>query len=164
MKILIINRKRWLRGEGAEASSLQRETDHKRCCLGFLSLALGLREKQITGVSFPYQIDIEPFNLKFNELGLNLFTRGEKYAYQSGRGSCIGDINDDCSLDEATREARLVEQFARMNIQLFFSDDHLELAHKMRQEWAYYEWEKRGRPEGVSEYFWSLAEEAIKAP
>lgn len=35
MDKLIIDRSRWLRGEGCDASYLLRPADNKMCCLGF---------------------------------------------------------------------------------------------------------------------------------
>lgn len=54
--ILIIDRKRWLRGEGEEVSSLLRRYDNKMCCLGFLCLAIGFSPTQITGIASPARL------------------------------------------------------------------------------------------------------------
>ena len=44
---LVIDRKRWLRGESALQSSLLRRKDKKMCCFGFLALACGAEESEI---------------------------------------------------------------------------------------------------------------------
>jgi hypothetical protein len=50
---LVIDRKRWLRGEGAHDSKLLRPSDGKMCCLGFYGLACGLSADQICGAGSP---------------------------------------------------------------------------------------------------------------
>ena len=39
---LIIDRAKWLRGEGADKSYLVRDSDQKMCCLGFYGCSLGI--------------------------------------------------------------------------------------------------------------------------
>jgi hypothetical protein len=44
---LIIDRKKWLRGEGFMGSRLLRSGDNKKCCVGFYANALGFADEQI---------------------------------------------------------------------------------------------------------------------
>ena len=53
MQKLVIDRTRWLRGEGPEESALLRPTDNKMCCLGFDALRRGLTSDEIKGVEAP---------------------------------------------------------------------------------------------------------------
>lgn len=50
---LIIDRSKWLRGEGETASKLLRERDGKMCCLGFYLLSCGLEPDMIQGRGTP---------------------------------------------------------------------------------------------------------------
>jgi hypothetical protein len=50
---LVIDRKRWLRGEGAAASKLLRPEDGKMCCLGFYGLSCGLGEAELLDACTP---------------------------------------------------------------------------------------------------------------
>lgn len=44
---LVIDRSKWLRGEGSNASRLLRESDGKMCCLGMYGLACGLTPEDL---------------------------------------------------------------------------------------------------------------------
>jgi len=48
-----IDRRRWLRGEGAENSRLLRVSDGKMCCLGQVALQCGVREHEIAWQETP---------------------------------------------------------------------------------------------------------------
>lgn len=50
---LVIDRKRWLRGEGSQNSKLLRPIDGKMCCLGFYGLACGLSAEHLRNVGLP---------------------------------------------------------------------------------------------------------------
>lgn len=53
---VVIDRKRWLHGEGNDNSYLKREGDGKMCCLGFASCALGVKERTLVNVKVPTQL------------------------------------------------------------------------------------------------------------
>jgi hypothetical protein len=53
---LIIDRDKWLRGEGAEHSYLIRPTDCKQCCLGFDLLRRGFTVTELTGNKMPTDV------------------------------------------------------------------------------------------------------------
>ena len=59
MKKLVIDRQRWLRGEGVDESYLLRKHDCKMCCLGFYCLLLDLTPEEIVGKTTPAQLDVE---------------------------------------------------------------------------------------------------------
>lgn len=53
---LIIDREKWLRGEGPDDSFLLRRDDKKMCCLGFYALACGLDQIDICQTREPANI------------------------------------------------------------------------------------------------------------
>lgn len=53
IKKLVIDRSRWLRGEGGHTSALLRSGDRKMCCLGFLGLACGVPPDRMEGWADP---------------------------------------------------------------------------------------------------------------
>lgn len=74
MEKLIIDRQRWLHGEGIEDSYLLRESDGKMCCLGFFCLMEGLTEDDIRNNTTPAKIpvavnikDMEPLIILFSD-------------------------------------------------------------------------------------------------
>src|SRR5271166_1340196 len=56
---LIIERDKWLRGEGYERSFLLREEDGKMCCLGFFCLQTGASQEDINQYQTPIDIKKE---------------------------------------------------------------------------------------------------------
>lgn len=67
-KNLIIDRKKWLRGEGSFKSYLLRLPDGKQCCLGQIALQCGYSERKIEKEVGPEDIDFKPF---INKDGFN---------------------------------------------------------------------------------------------
>lgn len=53
---LIVDRTKWLRGEGSDVSRLLRPSDGKMCCLGFVCLAFGMNAQSITNVATPSSV------------------------------------------------------------------------------------------------------------
>ena len=53
---LIIDRSKWLRGEGAEKSALLRPEDGKLCCLGFYAQVCGIEAEAMSGASTPTDV------------------------------------------------------------------------------------------------------------
>lgn len=50
---LVIDRNKWLRGEGGAVSALRRKSDSKMCCLGFFAKELGYEDDMINDRSSP---------------------------------------------------------------------------------------------------------------
>lgn len=50
---VVIDRRRWLRGEGPDASRLLRKTDGKMCCLGFVCEAVGVSAERLVNRGTP---------------------------------------------------------------------------------------------------------------
>jgi hypothetical protein len=55
---LVIDRSKWLRGEGQDESYLLRKKDGKMCCLGFYGLACGLTEEDILMKGTPEEVEV----------------------------------------------------------------------------------------------------------
>lgn len=54
---VVIDRSRWLRGEGSNQSYLLRKDDQKMCCVGFLCQALGYEPGEIEGLVEMRELD-----------------------------------------------------------------------------------------------------------
>ena len=101
---LVIDRSRWLHGEGANASYLLRETDGKMCCLGFLALQCGAVEDDIRASREPSEVSIEwPERL-------------------SEHATCLMIENDNIEDTDNEREAGLTTIFTKMGIEVEFVD------------------------------------------
>ena len=74
---LIIDRSKWLRGEGPSRSYLLRAEDGKMCCLGFECLLRGQKEDDILLVKMPSAILIPTQETEANcHYPFSLITRG----------------------------------------------------------------------------------------
>ncbi len=110
-----VDRSRWLRGEGTNASRLQREADGKRCCLGFMCFAAGVPEKSIINVGLPSR-------LSYSELLLLPDTLRSS-------GSNVQQIvtnNDQQNMSGPAREAKLTELFQAAGIKVTFVDGPIQ--------------------------------------
>ena len=88
--IVTIKRPLWYRGLNGQNSKLRRACDGKMCCLGFVALYFGFSEEDITGHCYPITVP-------------GLLDDAEVWA------SVMAAINDDPLIDNATREARLIQ-------------------------------------------------------
>lgn len=148
MKTITIDRSRWLHGEGGHASKLQRAKDGKRCCIGFVCLAYGAAEADITDKGNPRYLP-NPIT-KFGEWDFAVLEAPDTdalYAAFSINDARIGDIpategspwgkmsqavRDLCAKygdgpirDDADREARLVKLFADHGLNLVFEGEYV---------------------------------------
>lgn len=104
-----VNRPLWMHGEGEGALRCE-EGDHKMCCLGFLALACGYDEEDITGISYlaaKGRGDDERVELPFPAPWL-------------GDGSIIANVNDNKDMTDSERERQLTEMFAAGGIAVKF--------------------------------------------
>ena len=53
MLTMVVERAKWLRGEGSHTSYLLRHSDGKMCCLGFVCVTAGMTPEQISGLTAP---------------------------------------------------------------------------------------------------------------
>jgi hypothetical protein len=106
---LVIDRSKWLRGEG-DKSALLRASDGKMCCLGFYCLAVGLTENQIRNKGFPQYLYDNPLEK----------TEG-KWLVDGGMDVIfLTDYNDSGALPEKVREEKLTEIFATHGVTVKF--------------------------------------------
>ena len=105
---LIIDRAKWLRGD--ERSCLLRVEDRKMCCLGFLGLACGAVEDEITACPSPSSAVQVPW-----PSGLIVRKRNTPAC------SSLMLVNDDPTLSDTDREAELTRLFRQLNIEVEFT-------------------------------------------
>ena len=118
---VVIDRKRWLRGEGTARSRLLRPEDGKMCCIGFVAKAAGVEDVEMKDKSalasvagvligvWPILRCLQHLDsggvlqkaYSVNDYGSHIFYPGTKEA-------------------EASREARIVELLAKANIHVTF--------------------------------------------
>lgn len=115
---LKINRATWLRGEGNKHSALLRPSDNKMCCLGFLAVASGYTEEQISnqttpgGLASSLSSDPEP----------NKWPKGimEDSRLHTDNTCNLMAMNDDPMYSDEEREDFLKKNFARIGIEVEF--------------------------------------------
>lgn len=113
VKKLTIDRSKWLRGEGANDSYLLRERDGKMCCLGFWCLMHGLTAEDIsnheTPADIPNALEVAPFAepLMMTCCG----GHDDRHLVTSDLGEALTVTNDKVGMDDADREAKLIELF-----------------------------------------------------
>jgi hypothetical protein len=120
---LVIDRNKWLRGEGTENSCLLRPTDGKMCCLGFFGLACGLTAKRITDVVAPVKIPVEIGVSARREWMRNVPEAEALFDDEMGTSEICGELmstNDRVSLSEAEREQKIRALFAEMSVEVVF--------------------------------------------
>ncbi len=107
---LVINRDKWLRGEGAFESKLLRREDGKMCCLGFLGLACGLSESDIMGKATP----VDALNDgKYPEAIL-------EYGFLTTTSYSLMSANDSRYIPETEREQTITNLMSEIGIEVEF--------------------------------------------
>lgn len=107
---VIVDRSRWLRGEGEKRSLLLRTTDDKMCCLGFACLAAGHTIEEISDMATPSELARE------REVIVLLPD------YKSVVMGDVMSVNDGERYEEDEREAYIAEQLATLGIAMTFVD------------------------------------------
>lgn len=119
METLVINRKKWLHGEGGGRSYLLREKDGKMCCLGFRALQCGATKKQIMGIKTPDEL--------FRERGVRLkgLVRSKKTCTPAG--THLMNTNDGLQpregwahVENSAREAEIIKAFRKLGVSVKF--------------------------------------------
>jgi hypothetical protein len=110
IKELIIDRARW--GQSALLNK-----DGTMCCLGFLSKACGVHDEVMLDVAFPRFDWINKYNI--NKEFVFLFP-----SLSLGDPEMAAKINDDNSISKSEKETKLIELFAKNNINLSFIGEH----------------------------------------
>jgi hypothetical protein len=106
-----IKRSEWLRGEGPTASYLQRESDGKRCCLGFYAIACGYSEADIINIPTPWRLQSETEQQSIPSRA------NHTLAFHA-----LMEKNDDTCTDDAEKERFIIEEFSRIGITVTFVD------------------------------------------
>jgi hypothetical protein len=120
MRVLVIDRTKWLRGEGHLGSMLFRPSDTKMCCLGFDCIAGGLDEQAIT---------FGTLSLKLGAMGkVTDLPESVRWQVRGGDGTTVNSslahrifvVNDNEALSEESRECQLTGLFAKVDVELQF--------------------------------------------
>lgn len=106
---LIIDRAKWLRGEGGLPSYLLRKYDNKMCCVGFYLKACGMKDVDILSKSVPSKV----VDLPKHALWLVI---GRLDSHNSG----LLHVNDTTFSSEDERENKITEIFAQHDVQVEF--------------------------------------------
>lgn len=123
MKV-VIDRSRWLRGEGHTVSVLLRESDGKMCCLGQVLCRLGKTEDQLRGVAAPdsrFRRDRRGEAVPGGPPGLGTPLLDADQVRAKGVNAAMG-INDNPSMPDDVRERSLTEILGTLGIELEFVD------------------------------------------
>lgn len=122
MEKLVINRSRWLRGEGYLKSRLYRESDGKMCCVGFYCEHVTgqpppMESRVVDGVmAVPAWMRPKIGLRKYSSWGPPHLNSEENVEY------ALYTINDAENIDDETREAWLIEGFKLGGIEVTFVD------------------------------------------
>jgi hypothetical protein len=110
MKKFVIDRSKWLRGEGSDYSFLLR-ADKKMCCLGQICKQQGIPLKEMIQVTSPANM-------------LLLFQNKVRFLTDNYNHTDLAvkamKINDSKEIDDVARESHLVKLFQDNNIALEF--------------------------------------------
>ncbi len=113
----VIDRTKWLRGEGNSKSALLRESDGKMCCLGQIALEAGFTEDEIRNKIEPCSIGWTQFTTK------NLNNTADIIAFSNKKHTLdMMSINDAALIKDEFREKRLIELAKEINIDLSFKN------------------------------------------
>jgi len=116
---LVIDRKRWLRGEGSEGSMLLRSIDDKMCCLGFYGIACGLTPERIRDAETPSDVPVQSFKKSIDSIWGNGDWLFKNYTSSADCEALMGANDDEHSSDQA-REDRIKEVFAKHDVEVEF--------------------------------------------
>ncbi len=116
---LVIDRKKWLRGDGRD-SYLIRPSDGKQCCLGFLGLACGYEPADLHARLSPLStFESEKDNKWCIPVGnKDAATNGEEM--HSAIILELTRINDHMYMKDNDREEKLTEAFASVGVEVTF--------------------------------------------
>ncbi len=124
-----IDRATWLHGETSRESYLERPSDGKRCCLGFLSLACGVPEEHIAGKKIIGTLPLSATSLLPYALFQNLYVTSKlmllnDILLHAGRPDLLRhNIDNPLSSDEE-REQLLTETFREVGIEVTFTGSY----------------------------------------
>lgn len=105
---LVIDRSRWLRGEGGGESALLRQADKKMCCLGFFGLACGVPSESMLDKGEPAAVEMDAKSLW--------------PPWLEGSVHRLIETNDAENLTDGEREMGIAAEFAAHGVEVEFID------------------------------------------
>lgn len=113
MEKLVIDRAKWLRGQGG--GSLLEPQSGKMCCLGFECLRLGFTENDISNKGYPSNIlKVMDETIRLPEYLRGYLIEENCFCTQAAK------VNDTKGLNEFEREVKIKELFAGVGIEVEF--------------------------------------------
>jgi hypothetical protein len=113
-----IDRAKWFRGQGSDASALLR-ANGQRCCLGFYAQACGLTDNQIMDKTAPNHVGLIGKDEWDNILLTNSFPN-QSWMQHSKDARDLIIVNDSMHVSGADREKRITEIFSKKGIEVEF--------------------------------------------
>lgn len=114
VKKFVIDRSKWLRGQGSINSYLL-DNEGKMCCLGFYAQECGLRPQDIKNVAEPITVVVS------KKKDWNSFLIATDGAVDNSPDTWkLMEINDDPKLDDKVREKFIKDRFAEHDIKVKF--------------------------------------------
>ena len=108
MKRLVIDRKRWIRGEGFDDSYLYRGDDGKKCCVGFYA-------RQLLRLPVRAIKDVQSLDMLLRDVGFDTSAPfADKVPKWGNRSPDIYElytVNDNRDMDSRKREIRITKIF-----------------------------------------------------
>lgn len=115
MMKLVIDRSRWLRGEGSSRSRLLRSSDGKMCCVGFFALACGLTPADILDRSTPFAQPSSGSAVLDEK-----FIDPDNPLRHVNEVSSLYATNDSMHITDASREHGIRGSFRRLGVEVTF--------------------------------------------
>ena len=121
MTVVPVDRRTWLRGEGAVKSCLLRPKDGKMCCMGFVAKVKGYSDEQICGMSCPcalakiYDTLQEPL--------LSIVAKDKSIPFVADHAQVCSRLmlfNDNDGITDAEREEKLIAAGKEIGIRFEF--------------------------------------------
>lgn len=109
---VVIDRRTWYRGKTAQNAYLLDGDTGEMCCMGFASLAAGLKPEQIRGKKSVNVLGLGDEDVP----GLEYFTTSTETSSQ------VYATNDNPNLSDAEREDALIQLGKRCNIEFVFEN------------------------------------------
>jgi hypothetical protein len=129
---LVIDRSKWLRGEGGKDTSLYRPKDGKMCCLGFYCRSLGFGAAEMADEADPYSLFLRTIADVGNTDALTEWLVEVEHIEEDGADEdlvcnsphtdALIEVNDATEFTDGMREAFIKETFAKHGVEVEFVD------------------------------------------
>ena len=132
MHKLVIDRSKWACGVLFGQSMLYNTYTERMCCLGHYLVSLGLDKEELENKLNPYELitDKEKFD-KLKDKMKNLIQENKKYDKRTFSSNSVARnvkwanqamiINDDYTVPQEEREESLINEFAKIDVELSFT-------------------------------------------